>query len=506
MSKQAERRNASGAVPEADLIDMAEAIAMLKTSRPTFYRWLRSGKFKGMKVGRQWRFYRKDIEAFLEGAGPRIELAADITPLMSELGRRLREAGVDWLERGDTDPVDHVAQQIIVLAAFQNASDVHIAGYMCDTSFETIGMLRLRIDGCLHVVARFDVRLVPPVVARFKRLAGCDVHETKLPQDGRILLTLKRGPGGKADTTLDLRVAALPSMLCESLTVRLLNRKTGILKLCDLPYLEHDRKRIGAALAAPNGLVLCTGPLGSGKTTTLYACLQEVGGPGRKVVTVEDPVEYVLPWATQVAVAVQQGLTFASVLRAFLRADSDVVMIGEIRDKETLQIAVQAVLTGHLVLSALHTHDAVSALVRQVDIGVSPYLIADCTRLIIAQRLVRKLCDACAVPYKPAPEDIRGAAAWLAKGQKNPLTAAKGCRVAAGCPKCAMTGYRGRTVIAETLVMSPEIGRALRAGEPPQRLHEIACSQGMVPMAANGLMRVAAGETTLAELRGYLSS
>ncbi len=506
MSKQAEQRTASGAVPEADLIDMAEAIAMLKTSRPTFYRWLRSGKFKGMKVGRQWRFYRRDIEAFLKGSEPRIELMADIQPLLAELDRRLLEAGAERPSRKDADAVAQVAERVILLAARRHASDFHIACYRCDNRSESVGVLRLRIGGCLQVMATFDARLVGPVIEHFKRLAGGDVNEKRLPQDGRILVKLPAVAGGTGELSLDLRVSLLPGTLGESLTVRLLDRGASLPALRDLPYPEHDRKRIRAALAAPYGLVLCTGPTGSGKTTTLYACLQEIDGAGRKVVTVEDPVEYVLPWATQVAVSVQQGLTFLTALRACLRAAANVIMIGEIRDRETLQVAAQAVLTGHLVLSSIHTSDAVSALIRQVDIGLSPFLVADCTRLVVAQRLVRRLCDACAVPYKPTPDDIRDAAAWLAKGQRNPLVAAKGCRAAAGCPKCAMTGYCGRTLISETLVMSPEIGRALRAGEPPRRLHEIACSQGMVPMAASGLMRVAAGETTLAELRGYLSS
>lgn len=476
----------------ADLIDMAEAIEVLKTSRPTFYRWLRSGKFKGMKVGRQWRFYRRDIESFLKGAGPRIDLPVDIAPLEDELARLLREVGGDIPKKETSDePVVHAVRLMIALAVQRRASGIHVATLVCDTVARPDGVLRLRVDGCLLVVARFDARLMDPIAEQFKRMAACDLNEKRLPQDGRILFEF----GG---ATYDLRVSVLPNVMGEAVTVRILGREALVLKLDDLPFSDHDRQRIQAALAAPHGLVLCTGPTGSGKTTSLYACLQALSSAERKVVTVEDPVEYMLPWATQVPV--HAGLPFAHALRAMLRSDPDVLLIGEIRDRETLQIAFQCVLTGHMVLSSLHTDDAVGALLREVDIGVNPFLVADCMQLVVAQRLVRKLC-ACAVPCKPTPGEIEDAAEMLPPGAVNPLAKGAACRKAVGCPRCASIGFRGRTLVAETLRMTPEVGRALRAGASAEALRELAIAQGMVPMEADGVARVARGETTLAELR-----
>jgi type IV pilus assembly protein PilB len=487
------RTKATAAPQTADLIDMHEAIAMLRTSRPTFYRWLRSGKFKGLKVGRQWRFYRKDIETFLNGAGPRIDLPVDIAPLQEELAGLLREAGGDVPKTASADePVAHAVSLMIALAVHRRASDLHAATLVCDAVGRTEGVLRLRLDGCLLVVARFDARLMDPIAEQFKRLAACDLHEKRLPQDGRILIRL----GG---ATYDLRVCVLPNVMGESVTVRILGREALVLKLDDLPFSDHDRKRIQAALAAPHSLVLCTGPTGSGKTTSLYACLQTLSSSERKVVTVEDPVEYMLPWATQVPV--HAGLPFAHALRAMLRSDPDVLLIGEIRDRETLQIAFQCVLTGHVVLSSMHTDDAVATLVREMDIGVNSFLVADCPQLIVAQRLVRRLCPNCAVACRPTRSEVEDAADMLPQGMPNPLAKDAHCRKAVGCPQCASTGYRGRTVVAETLRMTPELGRALRFGAATDALRALAIAGGMVPMVADGVARVARGETTLSELR-----
>lgn len=476
-----------------ELIDMAEAIAMLKTSRPTFYRWLRSGKFKGLKVGRQWRFYRSDIDAFLKGSGPRIDLPVDIAPLVAQLEAALRESGGGAVPKGGAgeDPASRAVALMLALAVRRNASDLHVANHVPEGAGQPEGCCRLRVDGRLQGVARFDARLVGPVVEQLKRMAACDVNEKRLPQDGRILMDMEGG-------SHDLRACFLPSVLGETVTVRVLGR-TSLRKLAELPYADYDRARIEEALAAPNGLVLCTGPTGSGKTTSLYACLNTVAAPQCKVVTVEDPVEYMLPFATQVPV--HSGLSFPQALRAMLRSDPDVLLIGEIRDRETMQIALQCVLTGHLVLSSLHMTDAVGALLREVDLGVNPFLVADTPQLIIAQRLVRRLCDACAVPSAPTPGEVEGAAEWLPTGRPNPLDVNPACRKPVGCSRCASTGFKGRTMVEETLRMSPALGRALRKGASYGELRDLAVSQGMVPMAAHCVDRVARGETTLSELR-----
>lgn len=476
----------------AELIDMEQAIAVLRTTRPTFYRWLRGGKFTGMKVGRQWRFYRKDIEAFLKGAGPRIDLVADISPLETEVRRRLREMGVDFPKcADDEEPVALVVREMIELAVRSRASDLHLGTNLCGSN-PPEGVLRLRIDGCLHIVAQFDAKLTVPLVEQFKRLAACNVTETRLPQDGRVYLDI-------AGERVVLRMSFLPSLFGETVTVRSMERGAPSLKLDDLPYSAHDRSRIQTVLNAPYGLVLCSGPTGSGKTTSLYACLQTVSTPERKIVTVEDPVEYAMPWTTQIPV--HDELPVIHALRAMLRADPDVLLVGEIRDREVLQLVFQSALSGHLVLSQMHTDGAVDALVRELELGVNPFLVADCPQLVIAQRLVRKLCQDCAVPCKPTSDEIEDAASLLPSGMENPLIGPTKCRQPVGCPKCAMTGYRGRTLVAETLRMSPEIGRALRLGASADQLRDLAIAQGMVPMAADGVARVARGETTLSELR-----
>ena len=354
------------------LIDIEEAIALLKTSRPSFYRWLRSGKLKGMKVGRQWRFYKKDIESFLKGEAPRIELAADISPLLDALEKALKEAGAKDIAPAAGDPAIAVVARTIRLAWLSRASDIHLTSHIPEGQSTPVGFLRVRVDGALRVVAKFDARLVPALIERWKIMANCDVHERQKPQDGRIIVSASELSAGAGDKTLDLRVCFLPAAIGETLTVRLLSREQVQLHLDRLSFSPHDLARIRRALELPWGTIICTGPTGCGKTTVLYSCLQELSRPEVKILTVEDPVEYMLPWATQVQIRPQLGLGFPAFLRSTLRSDPDVIMIGEIRDLETLAVATQAALTGHLVLSTLHTEDAASALVRMRDMGMDP--------------------------------------------------------------------------------------------------------------------------------------
>ena len=501
--KTAENGRARSETDEG-LMDMKQAIAALKTSRPTFYRWLRTGKIKGMKVGRQWRFYRSDIEAFLRGAAPRVELAADIAPLTTALAEQLKGAGVTKPIRGETK-IQQVVSQMIALGLACRASDIHITSHMEPDDTDATAVLRYRVDGVLHVATQFDIRLLAPIVEQWKRMAAGDVHEIVRPQDGRIKIKVHEMGPSLPERALDLRASFLPAALGESVTLRILDKQAQLLSLEDLPYGEHDRTRIAQALHLPWGLVICTGPTGSGKTTTLYACLKEVTTPEKKVLSLEDPVEYLLPWVTQVPVRTDAGVTFDRALRSFLRADPDVIMVGEIRDLKTIQVCIQAALTGHLVLTTLHTEDAVGALRRMRDMGVDPFLVGGTLRLVIAQRLVRTLCPACKAKDTPNAATLAAAEEKASRGGLKWSDLPHEFMKPVGCPKCARSGYRGRTVVSETLEVTSRTEEALRTGQSDELIREVAVNEGMITMAADGVRRFTHGETTFNEISRVLS-
>ncbi len=483
------RRTTAPPANGRELLDMDQAIAILKTTRPTFYRWLRSGRVKGMKVGRQWRFYREDIERFVKGQGPRIELAGDIGPLIRELRDRLGQIGAKAPPATGQEEVVEAVDLMIRLAVAMQASDIHLE------PGEGAMHLRLRIDGVLHSGVTYDPRLHPAIVERWKALAACDIHEKVRPQDGRALVEFQG-----AREPVDLRVCFLPAYLGESLTIRLLRREEMSFSLGRIDYLPRDRQRLLKWLGAPWGLVLVTGPTGSGKTTVLYSCLAHLVGPARKLMSIEDPVEYVIPGIVQVPLREKEGVTFTAAVRAFLRSDPDVIMIGEIRGLEPLDLACRAALTGHLVLTTLHTDDAVGALRRMLDVGASAFIVADATKLIVAQRLVRRLCPGCSTADTPSDDGLRQAESLARAGGADWPGLAREWRRPVGCEKCRFTGHRGRTVIAEMLEVTPGIGAALRCGASAVEIRAMAVGQGMTTMAAHGILRAAAGETSLDEV------
>ena len=497
---QAER-NGTTRSPKADpnaaagdeLIDMNQAIALLKTSRPTFYRWLRSGKVKGMKVGRQWRFYRQDIERFLKGEEPRIDLPADMAPLIARLRQRLEEVGGEDASPRDASDEVRAVDLMIALSTAMRATDIHIAPHSKELAGDNVAVLRYRVDGVLHPVADIDKRLLPAIVARWKALAACNVHERMRPQDGRILVNAE-------GRQLDLRVCFLPACLGESVTVRVLDPDVIRLTLDHIHYPPKGKEKLLRWLGAPWGTIVVTGPTGSGKTTALYACVNEVAKPELKVMSVENPVEYLLPWVVQVQVRSDTGLTFGSALRSILRSDPDVVLVGEMRDRETLIIAQQIAITGHLVLTTLHADEAARALKRMVEMGGEPFVVGDATKLIVAQRLVRLLCPDCSEPYTPAAEALGRAAELARVGGLDWSALPENFRSPVGCPKCRKTGFRSRNVIAEVLEISPEIGEALRSGASVDELRAVAIREGMVTMAADGIRQAAEGTTTLDEV------
>ena len=342
-------------------------------------------------------------------------------------------------------PIIRRVNEIVDKAVSMRASDIHIESY------EDKSLVRARVDGDLVVYDEIDAKDVAAVVSRIKLLSQLDIAERRLPQDGRTKLRIR----GKE---LDVRVSTVPTMHGESVVMRLLERNVDMLSLDRLNFRPDVLAALRRMLATPHGILLVTGPTGSGKSTTLYAAMRELPGDALKILTVEDPVEYRLHWLNQVQVQPQIGLTFASVLRSFLRQDPDVIMIGEMRDGETAGIAVQAALTGHLVLSTLHTNSASGAVVRLMNMGVEPYLISATLVGVLAQRLVRRLCDVCKTPL--APDAAAKAAALLggALPEGAPVFAA------VGCPACRGTGYHGRMAIHELIVID-EVGKRAILGK-----------------------------------------
>ena len=468
-----------------ELMSMDDAIKVLKTTRSTFYRWLREGRINGMKVGRQWRFERAEIDRFLRGDEPQIELRTDIGPLIKELRARL--GGEEEVHPKGYSPVKLTVNLMFRLAAKMGASDIHLlpGEEAVDVSY--------RVDGVLHPTVHFDRRLLAPIVERWKYMANLDTRQRSLPQDGRIGIDLN-------GVVFDLRVSFLPSIFGESLTARILRRDVVLLELGALDYSAKVHEKLVRHLEAPTGVVLTTGPTGSGKTTTLYACLQHLVNPGVKILSIEDPVEYIIPGVVQVGVDEEEGMTFERAQKYFLRSDPDVILVGEIRSRSSAEVCMQAALTGHLVLTSLHTNNATSVPKRLADIGVAPFLIADATRAVLAQRLVRRLCKVCSKPMEPSPNDLARAEKMARDGGLDWDSLAKGFREPVGCDECRNLGYRNRAAIVELLEVRDDVAKAVRDGASADVLRKIAVAEGMTTMGADGVRRAAAGQVALSEV------
>lgn len=478
-----------------DLLDLDQAIARLATTRPTFYRWLRSGRLKGLKVGRQWRFRVADIEAFLHGAAPAETLTADIRPLQTVLAGHLKQAGIAAQADPAHDPVVATISMMIRLGAELRASNLHLEAEHDERAPQL--RLRYRIDGHLHEYARADQRLLGPLIQHWKRMACCDLNERRLPQDGRILVDV-------AGTSYDLRACFLPGTWGESVNLRFLCREAVALSLQGIPFTPGNQARLDAALARPFGLIVCSGPSGSGKTTTVYACLSRLARPEAKVLSIEDPVEFRLPGVTQLGL--HAGFGFPAALRAALRSDPDVIHVSQIRDRDTLQGCIQAALDGQVVLTQLHCPDAVSALLRMQELGSDPWELGEAVGLVIAQRLVRRLCPHCSTSIRLEAGQEEQARQIAIQGGLAFADLPREYRRPVGCGKCGQTGYRGRTVINETLAMRPGIAAALRQGVAAAELRRLAIAQGMTTLAADGLWRAARGETSLDEVLRHAPS
>lgn len=410
--------------------------------------------------------------------------------MMEELASEDKElAGLDFEAIDEKDivamaseaPIIKLVNHILFQAAKRGASDIHIE------PFEKELRVRYRIDGVMYNVMTPPKRIQGALVSRIKIMADLNIAEKRVPQDGRIDLKIS----GKA---IDIRVSVLPTVYGERIVMRLLDKSRTFGKLKDLGFSERDYKVLITAIAKPNGIIYVTGPTGSGKTTTLYSVLGELNKPDVNIVTVEDPVEYQMSGIGQVAVKDKVGLTFAAALRSILRQDPDIIMIGETRDAETAQIAIQAALTGHLVLSTLHTNNAPASVTRLLDMGVEPFLIASSVVLVMAQRLVRKLCEKCKTPYKP-PKDLL-LSVGLTEKEAEKITFYQ----ANGCEECTNTGYRGRIAIFELMEMTPEVAKLTMERSNTGQLRRQAEKDGMTLLIADGLRKIRAGLTTIEEV------
>jgi type IV pilus assembly protein PilB len=379
-------------------------------------------------------------------------------------------------------PIVKLVQAIMTQAVADRASDVHIEPGEKDVR------VRFRVDGVLHEVMHSPKSIQGGLISRLKVMADMNIAEKRVPQDGRIGMRV----GTKQ---LDLRVATLPTVYGEKVVIRILDKSSALLQLSELGFLDQAYQRYEEAFRKPYGAILVTGPTGSGKSTSLYATLNIVNSPEKHIVTVEDPVEYRLSGTNQIQVNPKAGLTFASALRSILRADPDIILIGEIRDRETAMIAVESALTGHLVLSSLHTNDAPSAITRLIEMGVETFLVASAVDCVVAQRLARKLCERCAQPYEPEPVEL------LEAGLPESRLSEPGTWLrAAGCQACANTGYRGRIGLYEVMLMSEEIERLTVERASSEAIRAVAIEQGMLTLRDDGLEKARAGMTSIEEI------
>jgi type IV pilus assembly protein PilB len=431
---------------------------------------------------------------------PVVATATDIVAAISRLQRLDRSvesiaAGAELAEEEEAPdiaqarelveeaPIVKLVNLLVTQAVEQRASDIHIEPQERDLR------IRFRIDGVLHEVMRSPKSIQSGVISRLKIMADMDIAERRIPQDGRVGLVV----GGRA---IDLRVASLPTVYGEKIVLRILDKSNVLLRLEDLGFSEASFGRFESAYTKPYGMILVTGPTGSGKSTTLYATLNILNQPDRNIITVEDPVEYRLSGVNQVQTNNKAGLTFASALRSILRSDPDVVLIGEIRDRETAQIAIEAALTGHLVLSTLHTNDAPSAVSRLIEMGIEPFLVSSAIDAVLAQRLARRLCPKCKEPYVPTREALAENRFPIGPDEELPTLYRT-----VGCSWCSRTGYRGRLALHEVMLMSEELERLAVERRSSDEIRRVAVGQGMVELRGDGIAKVRAGITSIEEIQ-----
>ncbi len=433
----------------------------------------------------------RDIERALERLYPLVPSSTSAETATDGISSPPIEARADDVRRlaelASEAPIIRRVQDIVVRAVEDRASDIHLE------PSENGLVVRRRVDGLLERVEMVSERDSPPVVSRIKIMANLDIAERRLPQDGRIRVVV----GGRE---IDLRVATMPTLDGESIVLRILDRGNVALDFAALGFDGPALSMFLSLLDQPNGLILVTGPTGSGKSTTLYTALTRLAQPSRKTFSIEDPVEYRLSGVAQVQVQPRIGLTFANALRSVLRQDPDVIMVGEIRDLETAEMAIQSALTGHLVLSTLHTNSAAATIARLIDMGVDDYLVASTLKATLAQRLVRRLCS-CSMPTLPTPvltACLADARSQFSASQQD--VDLDGVRRPVGCPACRNTGFRGRLAISQLMPITPEVAAAIVDRARGRPVEAAAATTGLPDMMADGLAKVLGGATTLDEV------
>ncbi len=413
---------------------------------------------------------------------------SEIQNLATEIGEDMVEnvfdlAALDKIASQSDAPVVRLIETVFEEALATNASDIHIE------PDETVLRIRRRVDGALYEQVMDEKAIVPALVSRLKLMAGLDIAERRLPQDGRFNIKLK-------NKAVDVRFSTMPTQYGEAVVMRLLDHSTSVKGLDKIGLSDDIRIRLRKAIHRPHGLLLVTGPTGSGKTTTLYAALNELNTPEKKIITVEDPVEYRLPRINQVQVNQKVGLDFARVLRSALRQDPDIILVGEIRDQETAEIALRASITGHLVMSTLHTNDAISTALRLVDMGVEGFLVASAVHAIVAQRLVRRICDKCTTAHDPDA----GQLAWLKAAVGEECAIKMKFQYGTGCSACGHTGYRGRAAVHEMLDITGDLADALRHQDYATFKKHALTQEQFIPLLKNSLTLAEQGVTSIAEV------
>jgi len=423
------------------------------------------------------------IRDFYDQGNDYQEVLAEVEGQDLELVRDDEEVDVRELERSTEDaPVVRLVNAILTSAIKRHASDIHLE------PFEKMFRVRFRVDGVLEEIMKPPLKLKNAITSRLKVMASLDIAERRLPQDGRI--KLKIGPG----QDMDFRVSVLPTIFGEKIVLRLLDKSNLQLDMTKLGFDQSALKDFQGSIYKPYGMVLVTGPTGSGKTTTLYSALSELNKTVSNISTAEDPVEYNLVGINQVQINEDIGLNFANALRSFLRQDPDIIMVGEIRDFETAEIAIKAALTGHLVLSTLHTNDAPSTINRMLNMGVEPFLVASSVNLVLAQRLARLICDGC---KEPAEIPM---AALIELGMSREMAAEASCFRGAGCSACGGSGYSGRVALYEVMPVSEELREMILVGASSSEIKQKACDLGMLTLRRAGLTKMAQGVTTMEEV------
>jgi MSHA biogenesis protein MshE len=412
---------------------------------------------------------------------------SEIDDWADQLSDEIVEDTFDSAKLSETDdadiPVVRLLKSIFEDAVSVGASDIHIE------PDENVLRIRQRVDGLLQEHVMKDARIAPALILRLKLMAELNISEKRLPQDGRFNITVK-------SHNIDVRMSTMPIQNGESVVMRLLDQTDGLIELDSIGLPSKMRKRLNKLIKEPNGLLLVTGPTGSGKTTTLYGALNELNIAEKKIITVEDPVEYRLPRINQIQVHPKIGLDFATVLRSCLRQDPDILLVGEIRDLETAEIALRASMTGHFVLSSLHTNDAISSAMRLIDIGIEGYIVATALRAVLAQRLVRKVCEHCKADYQPTAQEQ----AWLDVKLQNSDMQSQGFKQGGGCTSCNNTGYIGRVGIFELLEVDEQMSDALRANDSYGFAKATRESDSYQPLVISALEKAVEGVTSLAEV------